>query len=58
MNPKLHILATLSGAIPGEEETDEKWDIELVSISRTPMLLASAFGVGVFVEIHNVRGEV
>ena len=58
MNSEPHISAALSGAILSRKETDEKWECDLVSVSRTAMLMASAFGIRVFVEICTVRSEV
>ena len=40
------------------EQMDEEWDSELVSVSRISTLVASAFGISVFVEIRTVRSEV
>lgn len=58
MIPGTHISAALSGATLSCGEMDEKWEFELVSVSRTAMLMVSAFGISVFVEIRTVRSDV
>ena len=57
MKPEPHISAALSGAILSRGKTDEKWECELVSVSRIALLMAPAFGISVFVEICTVRSE-
>ena len=58
MEPGTHISAALSGATLSCGEMDEKCEFESVIVSRTAMLVASAFGISVSVEIRTVRSEV
>ena len=58
MKPGTHISAALSGVTLSCGEMDEKWEFGLVIVSRTAMLVASAFGISVFVEMRTVRSEV